>query len=86
MANKLVKLITATTFVIHKGEQKRPVETRPEGQRAGVGFLGGEQRAPAPLHQLGVLWSAVSSADLGKFGFLEHFGTSENTSERLASF
>ena len=26
----------------------RPVETRPEGPRAGVGFLAGEQRAPSP--------------------------------------
>jgi len=35
----------------------KPVETRPEGPRAGVGFLAG---AASPPHQLGGLGSAVS--------------------------
>jgi len=36
-------------------------EARPEGPRAGVGFLGRGQPAPAHSHQLGVCGSAVSS-------------------------
>ena len=67
----------------------RPVETRPQGPRAAVRFLGGTAN-PSP-HQLGDLGSAVSSpagswAEPRKIWILVHFGTLKITSERSASF
>ena len=50
---------------------------------SGVGFLAGGSELPP--HQLGVLGSAVSSPS-GKIWILEHFVTSEITSERSGSF
>ena len=66
-----------------------PVQTTPEGPRAVWGFLGGDQEAPSP--QLGVYGSFVrspsgSGAEPRKTWILEHFGTSEITSERSAGF
>jgi len=52
------------------GWTQKPVETRPEGPRAGVGFLAGGSKLPP--HQLWDLGSAVSSPSGvrgGKFGF-----------------
>jgi len=64
------------------GYTLRPVETRPGGPRAGVGFLEGGSELPP--HQLGGLGSAVSSPSGVrtkhlKIWILEHFGTSEIT-------
>ena len=52
---KKYEFIYRPTFEIYhygcqfcNGLTLRPVETRPEGPRAGVGFLGGGERAPSP--------------------------------------
>jgi len=65
----------------------RPVEARPEGPRAELGFSGREAARPPP-HKLGFWGSAVSSlsgvrgAQPWKIWIYEHFETSEITSER----
>jgi len=65
---------------------------RPEGPTAGVGFLGGV-REPSP-HQLGDLGERCKlpttpsgvRVQTRKIQILEHFGTSEITSELSVSF
>ena len=71
------------------GQTLRPVETRPEEPRAGVGFLGGGSE-PSP-HQLRSLGEHCKLPQRGPGRAAENldfvaFGTSEITSERSASF
>jgi len=62
------------------GQTLKTVETRPKGAESGGGVLG--RGSEPPPYQSGGLGSAVSSPSM----ILEHFGTSEITSERQLAF
>jgi len=82
--NSIVSLVANSVM----SQTQRPVETRPEWLRGG-GVLGRGQRAPSPsVSVYGERYKlpAGSGAEPRKIWILEHFGTSEITSEGSASF